>query len=117
MGVKTAIDPVGYTSLQSLVLWHPALLINIGSFKSPLIGQTLRSVYVSRNMQSSINEGGGGGGVSLVPTLSTRCATRGGPNQILSKILAGYISLIQCVIAFKVSQCVDHTKDSLYAES
>ena len=70
---------------------------------------------------------GGGGrgwgrGGSLVPTLSTRCATGGGgvlrgQIQILSKILAGYISLIECVIAFKFSQCVGHTKDYLYAES
>ena len=43
---------------------------------------------------------------------------RGGvQSQILSKILVGYISLIECVIAFKFSQCVGHTKDSLYAES
>ena len=115
--------------------------------------------------------GKGGRGGSLVPTLSTRCVTRGGggggvlssnfvhqmcheggggggrggrgvlssnfvhqmcqegggeeggggrgrvQRQILSKILAGYISLIECVIAFKFSQCVGHTKDSLYAES
>ena len=89
--------------------------------------------------------GEGGGGGSLVPTLSTRCATGGrgrggggrggggggegeggggggegvlrGQIQILSKILAGYISLIECVIAFKFSQCVGHTKDYLYAES
>ena len=47
----------------------------------------------------------GGVRVSLVPTLSTRCATgegegRGVLSQILPKTLAGYISVIKCVIAF-----------------
>ena len=76
-------------------------------------------------LETCLGGGGRGGGGSLVPTLSTRYATGGGggergegvQSQILSKILAGYISLIKCVIAFKFSQCVGHTEDSLYAES
>ena len=51
-----------------------------------------------------------GGGGSLVPTLSTRCATRGGGHKPpFSQNLASYISVIKCVIAFKFSQCAGHT--------
>ena len=48
-------------------------------------------------------KGRGGGGWAL--------------SQILPKTLAGYISVIRCAIALKFSQCVGHTKDSVYAKS